>query len=377
MFAIRFLSSYTAPILLLAGCGGGTEEPAAVDRAALSTTFQQLPLPVAGKGETPAAVAASSPSDGWVVGTFTTNPGTTFFTLTEHWNGSSWTVVPSPNLSASGVNQLLAVADISPTDAWAVGQMVDTATHPLVIHWNGRAWTVFPTAPDPGGSAQYFTAVRGLAANDVWMTGQHFVAGVGEVSFIEHFDGSAWHIVPTPSVFSPLNALAPVSAKDVWAAGGASLLHWDGSSWVLVSGAPTPAGATTITSLAAVSSNDVWAVGVTRQFGRHGKSFQLIEHWNGTSWSLVASPPAAQGSELTSVAAVSTRDVWAAGFLTLPDGSTAIQHWDGTSWSLLAVPAPQPPTITQIMHLDALKGGTVFGLGSNANGPDVIFSNDG
>jgi hypothetical protein len=377
---IRIILSCTASVLV-AACGGKTQDSTEVVGAALSsTTFRQIPLPVAANGEVPAAISDSSAADAWVVGTFTTNPGTTFFTLTEHWNGSTSTIVPSPNLSPSAVNQLLAVADISPTDAWAAGQAVEqnSGTHPLLIHWDGTSWSNFPSAPDPNGSQQYFTAMTALSTNDVWMTGQHFVGGVGEVALIEHFDGRAWSMVPTPNVPNALPALAPVSANDIWAAGGSFILHWDGSAWNQVKGATTP-GAPTITSLAAVASNDVWAVGVSHQAGRHGKSLQLIEHWDGMSWSLVATPPASQGTagELTSVAAVSTNDVWAVGFLTLPNGSAGIEHWDGTSWSLIAVPTTQPPTIGQLNKLSATPGGTVFGLGGSTTGPEFILSTDG
>jgi hypothetical protein len=39
--------------------------------------------------------------------------------------------------------------------------------------------------------------------------------------------------------------------------------------------------------VAAVSSNDVWAVGVT---SNGGLSATLVEHWNGTSWTVIPSP---------------------------------------------------------------------------------------
>jgi hypothetical protein len=41
-------------------------------------------------------------------------------TLIEHWNGSAWTIVPSPNVG-SGNNSLAAVAARSANDVWAVG----------------------------------------------------------------------------------------------------------------------------------------------------------------------------------------------------------------------------------------------------------------
>lgn len=41
-------------------------------------------------------------------------------TLTGHYNGSAWSVVPSPN-SGTGNNYLKSVTVIAPNDVWAVG----------------------------------------------------------------------------------------------------------------------------------------------------------------------------------------------------------------------------------------------------------------
>ena len=38
----------------------------------------------------------------------------------EHWNGTSWAIVPSPNMG-TGNNHLNGVAAVSASDVWAVG----------------------------------------------------------------------------------------------------------------------------------------------------------------------------------------------------------------------------------------------------------------
>jgi hypothetical protein len=65
--------------------------------------------------------------------------------------------------------------------------------------------------------------------------------------------------------------------------------------------------------MAAVSANDIWAVGYFYYssgsfFGPH----TLIEHWDGSNWSIVGSPGSASW-QLNGVAAVSANDVWAVG----------------------------------------------------------------
>lgn len=61
-------------------------------------------------------------------------------TLTEHWNGSAWKVVPSPDPGTSS-NELNSVRGRSASDVWAVGDSADLAkTRTLILHWDGHTW---------------------------------------------------------------------------------------------------------------------------------------------------------------------------------------------------------------------------------------------
>ncbi|HXC64343.1 MAG TPA: hypothetical protein VNZ67_08295, partial [bacterium] len=84
------------------------------------------------------SVAIESACDAWAVG-FQTGSGIDA-TLTEHWNGSAWTVVPSP---APGTDSLLrSVRGTSASDVWAVGSYNDGVTNKtLTLHWDGHTWT--------------------------------------------------------------------------------------------------------------------------------------------------------------------------------------------------------------------------------------------
>jgi hypothetical protein len=78
---------------------------------------------------------------------------------------------------------------------------------------------------------------------------------------------------------STLSGVAVVSAKDVWAVGGkgsgALIEHWDGTNWSVA--AVQPPG-TLLNGVAALSSTDVWAV------GQNVVARSLVEHWNGQRW---------------------------------------------------------------------------------------------
>jgi len=86
------------------------------------------------------AVGVVSSTDVWVAGSEKTlNPSTPIAPYTIHWNGSTWTRVPTTGY----VREFLAIAS---DDVWAFGTTIE--------HWNGTAWTVVATYADTQLSAQ-------------------------------------------------------------------------------------------------------------------------------------------------------------------------------------------------------------------------------
>ena len=81
-----------------------------------------------------------------------------------------------------------------------------------------------------------------------------------------------------------LRAVAAAGVDDVWAVGD-GLLHWNGTAWASVP-FPTPmppsASAPVFHGVAVGTAGSVWAVGA-------GAGFQgdLVEHWNGTAWTIL------------------------------------------------------------------------------------------
>ena len=93
-------------------------------------------------------VSAVSASDAWAVGTL---GSTGAVPLIMHWNGTTWSRVPSPSPGqlcqpcGQLVNELDGVAIISRSDAWAVGAYTTTAAFAaLTLHWNGTKWVRVP-----------------------------------------------------------------------------------------------------------------------------------------------------------------------------------------------------------------------------------------
>jgi len=162
-------------------------------------------------------VSMSSSSDGWAVGSSVAQDSSTR-TLTYHWDGVQWTLVPSPNVGK--IDRLLGVLSLSPSDVWAVGSFEGRTliVHPLVEHWNGSAWSVVKLPGQVGGT--YLTRITGSSSSDVWAVGS-IRSGEGTMPVAEHWDGSAWSIVPSANPGDLSDALSGVGGVpgDLWAVG--------------------------------------------------------------------------------------------------------------------------------------------------------------
>src|SRR5215471_12554368 len=118
---------------------------------------------------------------------------------------------------------------------------------------------------------------------------------------------------PSPVLGFRLNGITALSAASAWAVGASDqgplrlirhVVRWDGRAWRVV---PAPGGGD-LYGVAAISAADAWAVG----YAPGNKA--LIEHWNGTAWSRVASPtPPFAFSEFNGVAATSATCAWDVG----------------------------------------------------------------
>src|SRR5205823_6322194 len=142
-------------------------------------------------------------------------------TLLEHWNGSTWSLVSSPNPSTL-YSAFSGIAAVSANDVWAVGLYADDSTgndQALVAHWNGSNWSIV-LSPNTGVYRIALYGVAAISANDVWAVGYYSNNGVyGGQTLVEHWNGSSWTIVPSPNpgrLNNFLNAVAAVSANDVW-----------------------------------------------------------------------------------------------------------------------------------------------------------------
>ena len=242
-----------------------------------------------------------------------------------------------PNTGQNG-SVLFAVAAVATNDVWAVGSNYDFSynTTTLIEHWDGTSWNVV-SSPASGS----LRGVTVISANDIWAVGLYHNQG-SDQTVIEHWNGTNWSSVPSPGQ-GGFRSVTAVSPTNVWAVGsngsnGTLIAHWDGTSWSVVSSPNGPLKYNSLTGVVAISPNNIWAVGYDDDLTTIYRvvSQALIEHWDGTSWSIVASQ-SPMNKYLMGVAAVSAKNIWAVG---LSGYQTVTEQWNGSQWSIVSSPSP-------------------------------------
>ncbi len=323
-----------------------------------------------------AGVSALTSNDVWAAGFYTDTGGVTQ-TLIEHWNGTAWSIVSSPNVGTSD-NFLQAVSARTGSDIWAVGYYRTAPGNPwltLILHYNGTQWTQ-TASPSPGSAENYLYGVAYVSATDAWAVG--FDSNTTNIYMILtlRWNGTQWNPVSSPNPFlsvAGLRGVVVVSPSEVWAVGVQAdisltlrtyVIKWNGSTWNPVT-TPSTAGCV-LTTVAIASPGNLWAAGACQ-----ATNYQtLILHYNGSTWSAVNTPnPGSGDNALGGLAVVSPSEAYAVGGYS--DGTithTLALYWDGISWSQVA---SQDPGTTSNELLSATVSTDINGaiaVGSQAGG---------
>jgi hypothetical protein len=294
-------------------------------------------------------VAAIEEDDVWAVGWYISNGSPSDQTLIQHWDGTQWSIVSSPNPGTSQ-NRLFGVATLASNNVWAVGEKSD-GTDPLktlIVHWDGSQWNAI-SSPNPGSGYNSLHSISAASADDIWAVGSYVDSGLYH-TLIVHWDGTGWTQVSSPdpgTAFNTHRGVAAIDSDDAWAvgqyaslSGGRTLTqHWKDQTWTTIS-SPNQGGASDLSAVTAIASNDVWAVGLYYPcYVNICLPLTLTMHWDGTQWSIVASPNIGSDSEFHGVHALGSDYVWAVGAGS--DGGptqTLTEVWNGTDWSIMTSP---------------------------------------
>ena len=241
--------------------------------------------------------------------------GSVYFTLAEAWNGSTWTVIPTPTpRHPGGGAELNAISCVSSTDCMAVGETLvfltktgRTVEHPIAEEWNGSTWTTVPT-PLFAHSSAILDGISCTSTSSCMAVGSEgFPRNPTEFTLAESWNGTAWSFVPTPQPLTP--------------------------------------GGTALTQVSCTGAGACMAVGYFGYSGGFGTSLTLAETWNGTSWRHVGTPTPGNSGDLGGVSCASATACTATGEHDTPNRATMVratlaEQWNGSRWQ--ARPSPNP-----------------------------------
>ena len=268
--------------------------------------------------------------------------------------GATWTNVLS---QAVGSGSALGDADaLSPTSAWAVGGNGDG----IVERYDGTRWSAVATpsllSARPAGRCS--TASTPSPPPARWRSERPTAwrprcAGTARA-------GARCPSRPrrAPRARSTTSRHSP--RHDAWAVGriaptfnGLTLIErWQGSSWTQVASPSPGTRDNTLTDVAGSAPNDLWAVGYSRDlpYGNRARH-SLIEHYDGSAWSRVPSPDVDTQTVLYGVAALSSTNAWAVGYAS--NKGAVVMRFDGHSWT--ATTLPQLSSLTAICRAVRLR----------------------
>ena len=277
-------------------------------------------------------VSTSSASNTWIFGADPNNVG-----YGVHVTDSAVTQVTMP--AAEGGLSFTGAAVFSPGDAWAFGITGDfnnAIFSSYAAHYDGQTWTELPTPPVVADS------VSALSSDDLWILGQENFA---TASFaMARWTGSSWAVVPVPdatalklpaaTIFTPISILAD-SPDDVWVTAGINttcppcgfgsgvlLLHWNANGWHSVD---VPATISELaTGIAPDGQGGFWVSGFPVNSATPDMYHFLNDHWT-------SQPVPTQGGATPNVDGLAgvpgTPSLWSATtlFNFMPDGTETSQ----------------------------------------------------
>ncbi len=277
-------------------------------------------------------------------------------TLAERYNGTSFSIQTTANPEA-GSAELLGVSCASATSCFAVGKK---GGETFAQSWNGTTWSI-STTPNPSGAEQsILRSVSCTSASACTAVGYSVKTEISKPreALIERYNGTSWSIqtaaapaggvgnvefsaVTCPSASSCVAvgeyATENVSGLYIPEASKTLIESWNGSTWS-VQASPNVEGkkANLLAGVSCTATSACTAVGNARASYGSGQYVTLGERWNGSTWSTQTTPNPTPRTEakLEDVSCASASMCMAAG----TDGYTGRgfgESWNGSEWKTL------------------------------------------
>ena len=325
------------------------------------------------------AVSAGSANDVWAVGDYYLSTNSTVLqNMAEHWDGTRWTEYPLPNVG-SNQNTLFGVSTLATGHAWAVGYYTNKnyIDQTLVQQWDGTAWHVIPS-PSPGAQRNILSGVAANSDSDVWAVGAQMDAAGTWHTLAEHYDGTSWTVVPPIDAGTGGNLLfgvKAVSGTSVYAVGEESgsafpdqalVEHWDGTRWTVL---PSPADSTESLVAYGVTGNDAALTAAGIRATDTAPFTTLVAAGAPATLGLVTTPNATGENDLYATTTAADGTVYASGWSVDPSTGvyeSLIEHGSAGSWSIDTTPNPGSGT-NGFAGIGAVPGGGVWAAGVTSN----------
>ncbi|HEY3946436.1 MAG TPA: hypothetical protein VGL78_14510 [Solirubrobacteraceae bacterium] len=302
---------------------------------------------------------------------------TVFSTLAERWTGTKWSIqhTPTPGgtygdlyaVSCAGAKTCISVGDYEPSG---------TAVVALAERFNGKKWSVLHPLNPAGASGSALRGVSCISARACTAVGDYTNAGVDQ-TLVQRWNGKVWAIKRTPNPsganLSVLNAVTCTSRSACTAVGtsrnGSAVYttlteRWNGTKWS-INPSPNPAGSqhAELDSVSCTAAGGCIAVGSYQKKPSHSRT--LAERWNGKKWSIqhTVNPTTDPNKFLLGVSCTSRSACTAVGYTSGPIvwQATLVEHWNGSKWSVER--SPHPGTDSQLHGLSCVSTSTCTAVG--------------
>ncbi len=268
--------------------------------------------------------------------------------LTETWNGEAWVVQPVATPREASGSELDGDSCAARTSCLAVGFYGQgTSELTLAEVWSGREWSVQSTPNPTGATHSRLNAVSCSGTSACTAVG--YSDGTSRTAIAERWNGTTWSLQTVPGPSGALSAefegVACASASFCIAAGRyteslgtirALSATWNGSTWSLQA-VPSPSGSSRDVLLDVSCSEAEACTGVGGYSESSGVQATLVERWNGTRWSVQATPNPARSaaSVLQNVACSSSSSCMAVGdWINGARTVTLAESWNGVEWTV-------------------------------------------
>jgi len=295
--------------------------------------------------------------------------------LAARWNGSTWLAQTTVNPTSPPEEELKSVSCASLTMCVAVGRNLATKGS-IVERWNGTTW--LPLQGTTGEIKKVFCALP-TACVAVGVS----ASGVAQSWLIYEFLGGwlvseKEPVIPAGATESALKGIScgPTACTAVGSYKSESTYKtlvetWNGTAWSLQS-APNPGEGTAQNAMLGASCASFRSATTCLAVGEAANK-PVAERWNGSAWSLTSAPPlpsGATGAKFSAVSCGSPTSCMAVGHsyeAAAGSEKTLIETWDGSSWSILATPKPADAKgFLVLADVSCLSPNSCFAAGSYA-----------